>query len=289
MRKIHRRGNPTVVAFLLALLVTCVAAGFRTAELRHVSKLSPQAASATGTRQTGHQLPQNVFDLPSTTSPILTGRAVFPYSVIPGGVQSGAELKSAMTNDPVVQKHYQGVDLPNERSESLVADRLLFVSYRIGNQIFWTKKPVRLHKGEMILTDGHFMARTRCGNRLSEKAEVPTSPQEPLPEALERSLERIIAPAEPGQEPEQFGTWRGEEFFGGEEEAPVAPPVFWEPEYPPIIYPPIIPPPPVPPPPAPTPPPIITPEPSVGGLLLLGLSAGLAVCGLRVAMRSTGG
>lgn len=36
-----------------------------------------------------------------------------------------------------------------------------------------------LHKGEILLTDGEHLARTRCGNRVSETPTEPTSPSEP--------------------------------------------------------------------------------------------------------------
>ncbi len=45
--------------------------------------------------------------------------------------------------------------------------KLVYVSYRIGNKVFWTKHKLALRKGEAMLSDGTNMARTRCGNRIS--------------------------------------------------------------------------------------------------------------------------
>lgn len=95
-------------------------------------------------------------------------RKVYPYSVIPGGVQGAADLKNSLTNDSVVAKHYEDFEVERARVIQLNQDRLLYVSYRLGNRVFWTNKPLLLPKGEAVLTDGEHLARTRCGNRLSE-------------------------------------------------------------------------------------------------------------------------
>jgi hypothetical protein len=95
-------------------------------------------------------------------------RKVYPYSVIPGGVQGAADLKNSLTNDSVVAKHYEDFEVERTHVIHLNQDRLLYVSYRLGNRVFWTKKPLLLLKGEAVLTDGEHLARTRCGNRLSE-------------------------------------------------------------------------------------------------------------------------
>ena len=93
---------------------------------------------------------------------------VYPYSVIPGGVQSAADLKNSLTHDSVAAKHYEDFEVEKIRVVRLNQDRLLYVSYRLGNRVYWTKKPLLLPKGEAVITDGEHLARTRCGNRLSE-------------------------------------------------------------------------------------------------------------------------
>lgn len=95
-------------------------------------------------------------------------RAVFPYSVIPGGADSVQELEHAMQTDAVVAAHYGHFDLPRTRVERLRTPRIAHVSYRIGDSILWTRKPVVLPAGEKVLTDGVHTARTRCGNQLEE-------------------------------------------------------------------------------------------------------------------------
>lgn len=112
-------------------------------------------------------------------------RPDYPYSVIPGGAYSQAELRYAINHDPVVQKHYSDFDPEDVQLVTLTTDRYEYASYRIKNHIYWTKKRLRLRKGEVLLTDGTHYARTRCGNRLSNKRQGPTSNLEPPEAALD--------------------------------------------------------------------------------------------------------
>src|SRR5215469_6085554 len=52
-----------------------------------------------------------------------SGRAVFPYSVIPGGVHSSSELADAVQSDPEVAKHYRGFRLRATHVIRLKKDR----------------------------------------------------------------------------------------------------------------------------------------------------------------------
>jgi hypothetical protein len=112
-------------------------------------------------------------------------RRLFSYSVIPRGVQSNRELKNAMAKDPVVAAHYAGFKVAKTHVVRLDHDRAAYVSYRLGNVVFWTKRRVIIPAGESLLSDGESMARTRCGNRLSVSPEAPVSPEEPSAMILE--------------------------------------------------------------------------------------------------------
>jgi hypothetical protein len=113
-------------------------------------------------------------------SPIIRSlRPSYPYSVIPGGAYSPAELRYANQTDAVVRAHYATFDLKPAHIVQLTADRFQYASYRIKDQIYWTRKKLRIPKGEYLLTDGVAFARTRCGNRLSDAPQMPVSPQEP--------------------------------------------------------------------------------------------------------------
>jgi hypothetical protein len=67
----------------------------------------------------------------------------------------------------------------------VAADKLAYMSYRIGDDIYWTRRQIRLHRGETILTNGRIELRGRCGNAISVDPMVPTAESEPGPLELE--------------------------------------------------------------------------------------------------------
>jgi hypothetical protein len=137
--------------------------------------------SARGWQPVATAEPATVPFWPPSSMLLPTGhsRPVYPYSVIAGGAQSAEELKEAVTTDPVVAKHYADFDITKARRVTLDAPKLVYVSYRIGNKVFWTKNKLALRKGEALLSDGTNMARTRCGNRISVLPVRPIAPAEP--------------------------------------------------------------------------------------------------------------
>lgn len=106
-------------------------------------------------------------------------RPVYPYSVVAGGVRDVHELKWAVEHDPVVASHYAGFDFDHARVVRLVLARTAYISYRIGNKVYWTRHRVSLRKGETVITDGRMTARTRCANRVEEMPQQATSTSEP--------------------------------------------------------------------------------------------------------------
>jgi hypothetical protein len=124
---------------------------------------------------------------PPSSALLPTGhsRTVYPYSVIAGGAQSPTELREAMAGDPVVAQHYADFDITKAHRVTLDAPKLVYVSYRIGNKVFWTKNKLALRKGEAMLSDGSNMARTRCGNRISVLPVRPYAPAEPTSSELD--------------------------------------------------------------------------------------------------------
>jgi hypothetical protein len=115
-----------------------------------------------------------------------TQRVVYPYSVVPGGVQSVADLARASAHDKVVARHYAGFDYQRARVIELREPRLVHLSYRLHDRIYWTSKLIRLHRGEKLISDGKMTARTRCGNRVSESAQNAVSPEEPPAEKFDQ-------------------------------------------------------------------------------------------------------
>ena len=132
------------------------------------------------------------IDFPSPTD-ASSLRPVYPYSVIPRGVETAEELGTAIHRDPVVSAHYSDFRVRAARAMRLPREHQFFVSYRVGNQVYWTKKKITLPSGEMLLTDGEHLARTRCGNRLSEIPLAPTAPSEPT----DHSFNTPVVPLRP--------------------------------------------------------------------------------------------
>jgi hypothetical protein len=124
------------------------------------------------------------FAVPHSSS----GRPVFPYSVVPGGVTNAKELKTAMREDSVVASHYADFLMRSTHRVGLASARQVYVSYRLGDRIYWTRKKITLPAGETLLTDGIHLARTRCGNRISGVPAEPVSPSEPPAEVFDKPL-----------------------------------------------------------------------------------------------------
>ena len=174
----------TGIALFAAEIALVLVAAFPPHNLQHSLK-HPAGVSQGWLAHSGLSLDiGNVADPLSDSLP--APRRLLPYSVIPGGVQSAEELKSAVRNDSVVASHYADFDLTRAHVVTLDRDRAVYVSYRMGSEVFWTNRRLALHKGETLITDGTHEARTRCGNRISETLLSPFSAQQPPLEALER-------------------------------------------------------------------------------------------------------
>ncbi len=119
---------------------------------------------------------------------------VYPYSVVPGGVQDPHGLRSAAERDYVVRRHYARFDYSHARLVRATEAREVYLSYRIRDTVFWTRRKIRLHLGELLLTDGKITARARCGNQISDTAKPEVSNEEPEEDVMDRPVAQI----EPG-------------------------------------------------------------------------------------------
>lgn len=124
---------------------------------------------------------------------------VYPYSVIPGGVRDANELREMAARDYVVARHFARFNYRRAHLVRTSERRAVFLSYRLRNQIFWTRKKVNLEPGEWLLTDDSVTARTRCGNQVSETPKSEVSEEEPAEEVLDQPVAEIepIGPALP--------------------------------------------------------------------------------------------
>ncbi len=73
----------------------------------------------------------------------------------------------------------------------------VYLSYRKGGSVFWTRKPVDLPPGETLLTDGVLYARARCGNQVSEYPQEPVAEVEPAEVELNETDSEAEQQAEP--------------------------------------------------------------------------------------------
>jgi hypothetical protein len=148
------------------------------------STLAPEKASDLQVARDAAPLPTPAsYDPEQATA----SRIHYPYSVVPGGVHSQEELAAAL-RDPVVAAHYGTLKVAAVRTEPVRAPRQVYVSYRVGDNVYWTKRKVSLHPGELVLTDGSTEIRSRCGNAISETAQYPTSDEEPALTELDRAI-----------------------------------------------------------------------------------------------------
>lgn len=164
----HRR-NRMIRRFLLATALALFTAGISALALRYFSPSLFHAQQSPPPSFKQAELSRDrIVVLNQMLSAAQPTRPVYPYSVVPGGVEDARELKWVAEHDPIVAAHYAGFDYDHARVVRLALARTVYVSYRIGNHIYWTHKRLTLHKGEKVITDGRITARTRCANRVEE-------------------------------------------------------------------------------------------------------------------------
>ena len=155
-----------------------------------VSGLKRDPAKGSPTPISVQKAPASLIAAPSSQA---NAAPVYRHSVIPGGVRQASALTSALAHDQYARAHFSNFNAARAYIVHAKAPRMVHVSYRMGEKIYWTKKKVRLPAGEALLTDGKSFVRARCGNRISDAAQANVSDKEPAPEALDT----VIAPPGP--------------------------------------------------------------------------------------------
>jgi hypothetical protein len=195
-----RMQHGLITAFMLALLaVACrqSAVRFFAAAPWRPSQPLPQSAWTLG------NVHANLSSLAARTSrsahPPTQKSGVYPYSVVPGGVEKLDDLRRATQHDRVVWQHYARFQYEHARLVRATEARQVYLSYRLRDRIFWTRKRVRLHLGELLLTDGNITARAKCGNQISETPKPDVSEEEPAEDVFDRPVAALEphAPALP--------------------------------------------------------------------------------------------
>lgn len=176
--RIKKRAAAVVVlgvAACAALLLQSRAPGLESMTQDAVAVQTATAASSMGAA------PLRIADAADSSGT----RRVYRYSVVPGGVVSRVELAQIVRADKVVAAHYASFEVDKARPVAVAKPRAVYVSYRKGDQVYWTAKKVMLAEGETVLTDGNSDIRGRCGNRISDVPLMPVEargPEEELDE-----------------------------------------------------------------------------------------------------------
>ncbi|MCU1301863.1 MAG: hypothetical protein JWQ87_2147 [Candidatus Sulfotelmatobacter sp.] len=172
----HRLIRRSLAAVVLAIFV----AGVSTLALQFFSPSVFTFNQATQSVNTAGPTLSRAVAINQILSDTHPSRPVYPYSVVAGGIEDAKELKWVAEHDPIVGAHYAGFNYAHAQVVRLTLARTVYLSYRIGNNIYWTHRRVTLHKGEKLITDGRMTARTRCANRVEEKPQQQAaSPAEP--------------------------------------------------------------------------------------------------------------
>lgn len=181
--KNERRWSFRRVALLVTVAVLCLAMGVLIA-----------CAIYSGPREYNGSVraPQPV----AQTVPHMN-RVVFQYSVIPGGVASATELQEFANGDYVVRALYSGINYPLVHEHHTKSEMKMYVSYRVGQRVFWTKGTHIIPAGEKTYTDGRLLVRARCGNLLSFTPRYPTQTIEPELSSVATTIDPSLSTSTP--------------------------------------------------------------------------------------------
>lgn len=150
---------------------------------------------------------------------------VYPYSVVPGGIKDPDALRYAALRDYVVRRHFAHFDYSQAHLVRATEARQVYLSYRVRNTVYWTRRRIRLHIGELLMTDGKITARARCGNQISDTAKPEVSDEEPAEDVLDQPvaalasapsfpIRPLLAPPDlPGGEPDSPKLYDGPFIF----------------------------------------------------------------------------
>lgn len=187
-RRLRIRRALAGTAFLALIAFACWqnAARFFPFPAVHGSRVLPDSFSTRATfRQDVAWIPTHASKWPRHVERV---PGVYPYSLVPGGLKDGESLRRVARNDRAVSRHFAHFDYDNAHLVRVTEPREVYVSYRIRDTVFWTRKKIRLHVGELLLTDGKITARAKCGNQVSDTAKPEVSNQEPEEDILDQPV-----------------------------------------------------------------------------------------------------
>src|SRR5258708_498715 len=118
----HRR-NRQIRRALLLVLVAGFGFGLSTVALKYLTpSLFRTAHSFTPDHQLDVASRERLMQATEDALRPAADRPVYPYSIVPGGVNDARELKWVAEHDPVVAAHYAGFDYEHARVVQLVIE-----------------------------------------------------------------------------------------------------------------------------------------------------------------------
>lgn len=115
-------------------------------------------------------------------------RQVYPYAIVPGGAETLDQARRALA-DPLARAGCPGIDFSKFRKVTLRRSLSGYISYRVGEQIYWTSNLVTLHVGETVFTDDVHLIRGRGLNCYSPLPMMPTREDEPDERVLDTPIQ----------------------------------------------------------------------------------------------------
>jgi hypothetical protein len=177
-----------VTLTVLSIVILFLAAANRGRSPKH----SATSQKQTGTPKPAASEPQSKS---AAGSPIV--RASYrplTFALLSGGFTSIDEFQQRVAIDPVLLSFYGNCNDSQASMQPLPDDILVFITFRRGQEIKWTRRPILVHKGEYVLTLCGRTVLARCGNFISW---VPMQPSEDIPPSLLEMPADEVRPEEP--------------------------------------------------------------------------------------------
>src|SRR5262249_41011193 len=96
------------------------------------------------------------------------------FPVIPGGVSSAKDFCARAEANPVLKKYIAGFNCTVAYETTLASDITVFMTFRKGDRILWSRHGILVHKGERLITDGTRSFLVRCANEIQFTPQTPT-------------------------------------------------------------------------------------------------------------------
>jgi hypothetical protein len=108
------------------------------------------------------------------------------HDFVPGGLLSVAQFRRSLRADAALAAQFPEFNFSRARFGYMSKDTCAFVAYRVAAKFGWTRHCIVLRKNEVVLTDGRYTLRARCGNLISGTTKIPLLPQ-PVQDEIDKT------------------------------------------------------------------------------------------------------